>query len=117
MQIQYLAFRPKACGRDYAYLVIDANSKPREFVFSIPTQALMEGRARYQDAASICYQKLQRALEEETAERPLPSYATLSDQELDEYREMHTPAKRHTSGNPQHRSNRLHAQHPRRAVN
>lgn len=108
MQIQYLGFRPKARGRDYAYLVIDANSKPREFVFSIPIQALMEGRVRYQDAASICYQKLQRALQEETAERPLPRHATLSDQELDKYRGMHTPAKRHTSGNPQHRSNSLH---------
>ncbi len=117
MQIQFLGFRPKARGRDYAYLVIDANSKPREFVFSISAQALMEGRVRYQDAASICYQKLQRALQEEAAERPVPRHATLSDQELDKYRGMHTPAKRHTSGNPQHRSNHLHAQYPRRAVN
>jgi hypothetical protein len=115
LQIQYLGFRPKARGRDYAYLVIDANSEPREFVFSIPTQAFMEGRVRYQDAASVCYQKLQRTLEEKTAERSLPRHATLSVQELDEYREMHTPAKRHTSGNPQHRSN--NAQHPQRAVN
>jgi hypothetical protein len=117
LQIQYLGFRPKARGRDYAYLVIEANSKPREFVVSIPTQALMERRVRYQDAASICYQKLRMALQEETAERPLPRHATLSDQELDKYRGMHTPAKRHTSGNPQHCSNSLHARHPQRAVN
>ncbi len=97
--------------------MIDANSNPREFVFSILTQALLEGRVRYQDGASICYQKLQKALEEETAERPLPRQATLSDQELNEYREMHTPAKRHPSGNPQQRSNSLHPQHPRRDVN
>lgn len=117
MPIQYLGFRPKARDRDYAFLVIEANSKPREFVFNISAQALMEGRVRYQDAASICYQKLERAFDEETEERPLPCHATLSDQELDEYRGMHTPAKRHTSGSPQQRSNSLHAQHPRRAVN
>lgn len=117
MQIEYLGFRPKACGRDYAYRVTSAKSEPREFVFSIPTRAFMGGHVRYQEAASVCYQKLQRALEEETAERPLPRHATLLDHELDEYREMHTPAKRHTSGNSHHRSKGLHAQHPQRAVN
>ena len=117
LQIQFLGFRPKARGRDYAYLVIDANSKPREFVFSIPLQALMEGRVRYQDAASLCYQKLQRALEEETPENPLPRHATLSDHELDDYRGKNPPAKRHTPGNPQHRSGSLHARHPQGAVN
>ena len=117
MQIQYLGFETKARGRDYAYLVIKANSEPREFAFSIPTQAFTEGRVRYQEAASVCYQKLQRALEEETADRPVPRHATLSDQELDDYRETHTPAKRHTFGTPHHRANSLHAQHPKRIVN
>lgn len=114
MQIQYLGFETKAGGRDYAYLVNAANSEPREFVFSIPTRTFTSGRIRYQEAASVCYQKLQRALEEETVERPLPRHATLSDEELDEYREMHTPAKRHTFANSQRRSNKLQAQHPQR---
>ncbi len=117
MQIQYLGFQNKARGRDYAYRVLNKNDQPREFTFSISTHALVEGRVRYQDAAAICYQKLQKALELETAEQPLPRHTTVSDQELDEYREMHTPAKRHASGNPQRRSNGLPAQHPRRAVN
>ena len=116
MQIQYLGFQTKACGRNYAYLVNAANSEPRQFVFSIPTQAFTKGRVRYQEAASVCYQKLQRSLEEETVERPLPRHARLSDEELDEYREMHTPARRHTFGDPQRRSKNLHPQHPQRAV-
>lgn len=107
MQIQYLGFRSKERGRDYAYLVTDKKSERREFTFSISIQALIEGRVRYQDAASICYQKLQRALELETAERPLPRHSTVSDQELDEYREMHSPAKRQThwghNPRPKHR--------------
>lgn len=116
MQIQFLGFQTKASGRDYAYLVNAANSEPREFIFSIPTQAFTKGRVRYQEAASVCYQKLQRSLGEETLERPLPHHATVSDQELDEYREMHNPAKRHRSGNPQRRSKILHASHPQRPV-
>ncbi|HEV2424191.1 MAG TPA: hypothetical protein VGZ29_05130 [Terriglobia bacterium] len=116
MQIQFLGFQTKAAGRDYAYLVNAANSEPREFVFSIPAQAFAKGRIRYQEAASVCYQKLQRSLDEETVERPLPRHATVSDEELDEYREMHSPARRHTFGNPQRRSKNLHPQHPQRAV-
>lgn len=116
MQIQYLGFEPKAFGREYGYRVIGAKAEPREFVFSIPTQSFTEGRVSYQEAAGVCYQKLQRALEEETADRPLPRHATLSNRELDEYRETHTPAKRHSFGNSHHRSNNLHAQHPQRIV-
>ncbi len=117
MQIQYLGFEPKASGRAYGYRVIGANCEPREFVFSIPTQSFMEGRIRYQEAASVCYQKLERALEEETPERPVPRHATVSDRELDDYRETHTPTKRHTFGNSHHRANSVHAQHPKRIVN
>lgn len=89
MQIQYVGFQPKARGRDYTYLVIDTKSQNREFIFSISNQALVERRVRYQDAASLCYQKLQKALELETAAQPLPRHSTVSDQELADYREKH----------------------------
>jgi len=106
MQIQYLGFRSKERGRDYAYLVTDKKSEQREFTFSIPIQALVGGRVRYQDAAGMCYQKLQRALELETAERPLPRRSIVSDQELDEYREIHSPAKRHANWSQNRRPKR-----------
>ncbi len=93
MQIQYLGFQPKARGRHYTYLVIDPKSENREFTFSISNQALAERRVRYQDAPGICYQKLRKALELETAEQPLPRHSSVSDQELEEYREKHGPAK------------------------
>jgi hypothetical protein len=116
LQIQFLGFKTRTSGRDYSYLVNAANSEPREFVFSIPAQAFTKGRVRYQEAASLCYQKLQASLDEETVERPLPRHATLSDAELDEYREMHSPSKRHTFGGPQRRSKDLHAEHREKAV-
>ena len=94
MQIQYLGFRSKERGRDYSYLVIDKKSADREFTFSVSNRALAERRVRYQDVAGICYQKLQKALELETVEQPLPRRSIISDQELNEYQERNNPARR-----------------------
>ena len=94
MQIQYLGFQTQAGGRDYLYRVIDPKSVKREFTFTISNQAFAEKRVPYQDAADLCYQKLQKGLSLETSERPLPGHSILSNQELDEYREKHRPVKR-----------------------
>ena len=96
MQIQYLGFHLKSHGRDYTYRVIDKRAEDREFTFSISNRAFVESRVPYQDAADLCYQKLQKALDLETAEQPLPRRSCLSNQELDEYREKHRPVKRRT---------------------
>ncbi len=96
MQIQYLGFQTKPRGRDYFYRVINTKSEKREFTFTISNQAFAERRVPYQDAADLCYQKLQKDLGLETAEQPLPLRSTLSNQELDEYREKHRPVKRRT---------------------
>lgn len=94
MQIQYRGFHLKANGRDYAYIVISPKVENREFTFTITNRAFAERHVRYQDAADICYRKLEKALDLETPEQPLPRSCTLSDQELDEYIEQRRPAKR-----------------------
>jgi hypothetical protein len=94
LHIQYLGFQLKAHGRDYTYRVIDTKAEAREFTFSISNQAFAERHVPYQDAADLCYQKLQKALGLETPEQPLPHRSALTDRELDEYREKHRPVKR-----------------------
>ena len=94
MQIQYLGFQLKARGRDYNYRVIAPKSENREFTLTISNQAFVEKRVPYQDAPDICYQKLQKALVVETPEQQLPRHSTLSDQELDEYRQKYRPARK-----------------------
>jgi hypothetical protein len=94
MQIQYIGFQLKAHGRDYTYRVIDNQAEDREFVFTISNRTFAEKQLPYQDAAGLCYQKLQKALDVETAENPLPRRATLSDQELDVYLESRRAARR-----------------------
>jgi len=94
VQIQYVGFQLKAHGRDYTYRVINKQAEDREFVFSISNRAFAEKHLPFQDAAGLCYQKLQQALDRETAEHPLPKRTILSDQELDLYRESRRPARK-----------------------
>jgi len=84
----------KPHGRDYTYRVIDKQAEDREFVFSISNRAFVEKHFPFQDAAGLCYQKLQSALESETAERPLPRRSVLSDLELETYRQAQRPARK-----------------------
>jgi hypothetical protein len=94
MQIQYMGFQLKAHGRDYTYRVVNNQAEDREFVFSISNRAFAESQLPYQDAAALCYQKLQKALDLETDDKPVPRRTTLSDQELDLYRESRRPARK-----------------------
>ena len=94
MTIQYTGFQLKPRGREYSYRVIDSKAETREFTLTISNQAFVERHVPYQDAAAICYQKLQRELAAETPEEPLGKHFTISDQELDAYRDKYRPTKR-----------------------
>ena len=96
MMIQYIGFQTKPRGREYSYRVVDPKSEARQFTLTISNQAFLEQHVPYQDAAAICYQKLQKELATETPEQPLRRQFTITDQELDAYREKYRPArKRH----------------------
>ena len=97
MVIQYIGFQPKPRGREYSYRVVDPKTDPREFTLTISHQAFSERHVLYQDAAAICYQRLQRELATESEEHPLQRHFTVSDQDLDAYREKHRPSKRRSS--------------------
>ena len=94
MMIQYIGFELKPRGREYAYRVVGPKSEPREFTLTISNQAFVERHVPYQDAAAICYQKLQRELAAENPEQPLRRHFTISDQELEDYRQKYRPAKK-----------------------
>jgi hypothetical protein len=95
MVIQYLGFHLKPRGRDYSYRVVGPKLEIREFILTISNQAFVDRQVPYQDAADLCYQKLRKELAAENAENPLPRHHTVSNQELDEYRARHRPARRH----------------------
>jgi hypothetical protein len=94
IQLQYLGFQLKANGRDYSYRVVNSKEGDREFILSISNRAFSEHHFPYQDAAALCYQKLQKALDEENPEQPIPRRSIMSDRELDEYLVRRRPARR-----------------------
>jgi hypothetical protein len=97
IQIQYLGFELKVSGRDYSYRVVNPKEGDREFVLSISNRAFSDHHFPYQDAAGLCYRKLQKALDEESPEQPVPHRSVLSDQELGEYMVRRQPVRRRTS--------------------
>jgi hypothetical protein len=62
------------------------------FVLSIPTEAFLARRVRYQDAAEICFLRLQRELpglaETETEHA---TSLSITDEDLAAYRASHSP--------------------------
>jgi hypothetical protein len=92
--IQYAGFHVQSHGRDDTYDVLDPPAASRHCVLTISHQAFAERQILYQDAADLWYQTLQRALLAETAERPLWPHCTVSDQDLDAYRDMHRPSRK-----------------------
>ena len=96
VSIQYAGFQVQPHGRDYSYYVLNPPSVSRHFICTISHQAFTERRILYQDAADLCYQKLQREILSETGEQPLQPHCMISDQELDAYRATHRPTKHHS---------------------
>lgn len=94
MMIQYIGFQLKPRGRDYNYRVVDTKHETREFTLTISNQAFVDRQVPYQDAADLCYQKLRRELAAETPECPLQRHFTISNQELDAYREKCRPVRK-----------------------
>ena len=96
LSILYAGFQVQLHGGDYSYYVLDPPAASRHFTYTISHQAFAEWHILYQDAAGICYQHLQRALLAETGEQPLQSHCSVSDQELDAYRDTHRSTKHHS---------------------
>ena len=90
VSIRYMGFECTSQGRAYR-LRVDGVGDPRLFTVTIPNEAFVSGRVRYQDAPEICYLKIQREMAA-CGEDGLPEPAlVMTDQELEEYRVAHAP--------------------------
>ncbi len=88
--VEYVGFEAKALVREYSFLVREASSEPREFTMTIVNEAFDSHRVRYQDAPDICSLKLHRELAV-YANHPPKTHYRISETELDEYRDSHSP--------------------------
>jgi hypothetical protein len=84
--IRYIGFECTSEGRSYRLRVDRGAEDPRLFTVSVPSEAFESRRARFQDAAEMCLQRLQRELDE-NAELPPDSALVITTADLDSYRE------------------------------
>ena len=96
---EYVGFTVNNTSRVYALCVRNPNGECHQFRIAIGNRAFLSKRVRYQDAAEICFLKLERELGASGDSLPA-SQMQITDAELDEYREAHTkkPPQRRTRG-------------------
>ena len=95
--LEYLGFQCRETTRDYRLLVRHAGGEYREFTLAVEQTAFLSGRVRYQDAAEICFWKLQRALlawDLAPESGPPAARQIVTEADLLEYREAHAPKPR-----------------------
>jgi hypothetical protein len=90
VNVQYVGFQAKALVREYNFLVRHALNETREFTLTIVNEAFNSRRVRYQDAPGICSLKLHRELAV-FGNHPPQTHYSISEIELDEYRNSHAP--------------------------
>ena len=87
--VQYRGFEVKMLVREYTFNVREAGSE-REFTLSIENEAFVSHLVRYQDAPSICSQRLNAELLAH-ANHPPESVFAITSAELETYRAARTP--------------------------
>lgn len=88
--LQYLGFETKGALREYAFRFRGLGGELTNYFVTISNEAFWTHRARYQDAPAICSIRLRR---EFASQAGLPPSSTFSvtDEELAEYKDVHTP--------------------------
>lgn len=87
---EYVGFIVDATSRIYKMRVRKPGGILHEFQIAIGNQSFLTKRVRYQDAAEICFLRLERELRECGEDAMPASRMEITEAELDEYREAHT---------------------------
>jgi hypothetical protein len=92
--LQYIGFETKGQGRDYSFQVRYAAEDVRDFTLTIPNEAFLSHRVKYQDAPDVCSLKLRRELMANVNHASNTHFA-VSDVEIETYRAGHAPKSPH----------------------
>lgn len=90
LRSEYVGFTVDETSRVYSMRVRMLDGTVHDVQIAIATQAFLTNRVRYQDAAEICFLKLQRALSQFVEGTMLPSRLEVTDAELEAYQKAHT---------------------------
>jgi hypothetical protein len=87
--VQYVGFRTNGLSREYTFNV-RGDGEDREFTINIANEAFVSHRARYQDAPSICAERLQAELAAHE-NHPVETRYVITSAELETYRAARSP--------------------------
>ena len=90
LRSEYVGFTVDETSRIYTMRVRKPGGVLHEFQIAIANQAFLSKKVRYQDAAEICFLKLERELSQCAEDSTPASFMQITDAELDEYRKTHT---------------------------
>ena len=87
-QVSYVGFKNLETVREYTLRVTQVDGTSNDFLFAVSNDAFLTHHVRYQDAAEICFLKLQRAV---TASEPglPPARQDVTEQDFEAYRLAH----------------------------
>jgi hypothetical protein len=88
--VEYVGFTSTGTAREYTLRVRPVTGEPHDVKLSIPNEAFLTRRIRYQDAPDVCFLRLQREMTELLGGMPEP-HLRVTDQDLEEYRVAHAP--------------------------
>ena len=87
-QVSYVGFKNLATSREYTFRVTQVDGTSNDFLFAVSNDAFLTHHVRYQDAAEICFLKLQRAVVASDPALPAARQA-LTEQDFEDYRLAH----------------------------
>lgn len=90
LRSEYVGFTVDETSRIYAMRVRRPGGEVHEFEIAIANAAFLSKKVRYQDAAEICFLKLERELGQCDEDSMPETRLVVTEAELDEYREAHT---------------------------
>ena len=90
LRSEYIGFTVNDTYRIYKILVSRPDGESREFEIAIANRRFLTNQVRYQDAAEICFLKVERELRRCGDDSIPASRIHVTEAELDEYREAHT---------------------------
>ena len=91
--LEYVRFETKDGVREYTFILRGAGGESSKYFAPIANDAFVAHRVRYQDAPDICSLHLHREFANQT-EHPPSTHFCITDAELADYKDAHTPKPR-----------------------
>jgi hypothetical protein len=91
--LQYVGFETKGAVREYTFTRRGAGGESSKYFVTIANDAFVAHRVCYQDAPNICSLRLHQEFATQTDHPPFTRFC-VTDAELADYRDAHTPKPR-----------------------